>query len=158
MGKKNLWVLPTENSSRLYLGDNGNFVFGMLKTSIKSRNDDFTNQNIYITNDEEIKKGDWVTNGKKYAIKCYLDWFVDFFKTDRHIFPYKKIILTTSEDLIKDGVQAIDDSFLEWFVKNPSCEEVEIINTFDYIKKDYVSHSGYKIQITKENNLKINKL
>jgi hypothetical protein len=39
---------------------------------------------------------------------------------------YKKIILTTDQDLIKDGVQAIDDEFLEWFVKNPSCEEVEI--------------------------------
>jgi hypothetical protein len=36
-----------------------------------------------------------------------------------------KIILTTDQDLIKDGVQAIDDEFLEWFVKNPSCEEVE---------------------------------
>lgn len=39
---------------------------------------------------------------------------------------YKKIILTTDQDLIKDGVQEIDDEFLEWFVKNPSCEEVKI--------------------------------
>jgi hypothetical protein len=31
--------------------------------------------------------------------------------------------------LIKDGVQAIDDEFLEWFVKNPSCEEVEVVKT-----------------------------
>ena len=38
----------------------------------------------------------------------------------------KKIILTTNQDLIKDGVQAIDDEFLEWFVKNPSCEEVKV--------------------------------
>ena len=28
--------------------------------------------------------------------------------------------------MIQNGVQAIDDKFLEWFVKNPSCEEVEI--------------------------------
>ena len=34
--------------------------------------------------------------------------------------------MTTDQDLIKDGVQAIGDEFLEWFVKNPSCEEVEI--------------------------------
>jgi hypothetical protein len=27
--------------------------------------------------------------------------------------------------LIADGVQSIDDEFLEWFVKNPSCEFVE---------------------------------
>jgi hypothetical protein len=38
----------------------------------------------------------------------------------------KKIILTTDPDLIKDGVQAIDDEFLEWFVKNNSCEGVEV--------------------------------
>lgn len=36
------------------------------------------------------------------------------------------IILTTNKLLIKDGVQAIDDEFLEWFVKNPNCESVEI--------------------------------
>jgi hypothetical protein len=36
--------------------------------------------------------------------------------------------LSTDQDLIKDGVQAIDDEFLEWFVKNPSCERVEVIN------------------------------
>lgn len=39
---------------------------------------------------------------------------------------YKKIILTTDQDL--DGVQAIDDEFLEWFVKNSSCKEVEVEN------------------------------
>jgi hypothetical protein len=38
-----------------------------------------------------------------------------------------KVILTTNNLLIKNGVQAIDDDFLEWLVKNPSCEEVEVI-------------------------------
>jgi hypothetical protein len=37
-----------------------------------------------------------------------------------------KVILTTNKLLIKDGVQAIDDEFLEWFVKNPSCEFVKL--------------------------------
>lgn len=36
------------------------------------------------------------------------------------------IILTTNKSLINDGVQAIDDEFLEWFVKNPSCERVRV--------------------------------
>jgi hypothetical protein len=36
---------------------------------------------------------------------------------------YKKIILTTDLDLIKDGVQYIDDRV---FIKNPSCDEVEV--------------------------------
>jgi hypothetical protein len=39
---------------------------------------------------------------------------------------YKKIILATDPALIADGVQAIEDEFLEWFVKNPSCESVEV--------------------------------
>jgi hypothetical protein len=34
--------------------------------------------------------------------------------------------------LIKDGVQSIDDEFLEWFVKNPSCEFVEVDKNWNY--------------------------
>jgi hypothetical protein len=51
----------------------------------------------------------------------------------------KKIIMTTDQDLIKNGVQAIDDEFLEWFVKNPSCEDVEINWTMPAynVKKEY---------------------
>ena len=40
----------------------------------------------------------------------------------------KKIILTTDPSL--DGVQKIDDEFLEWFVKNPSCEEIEVESNY----------------------------
>jgi ferritin len=73
---------------------------------------------FFITSEEEIK----------------LDWYLDttvnmLFKNDKIFlngFGYKKIILTTDTQLIADGVQAIDDEFLEWFVKNPSCEEVEV--------------------------------
>jgi hypothetical protein len=39
----------------------------------------------------------------------------------------KKIIITDNKDLIAQGVQAIDNEFLEWFVKNPSCERVEYV-------------------------------
>lgn len=79
-------------------------------------------QNIYITNDEEIKEGDWVyyENGDLKGIHKVV-------KGQRpKTMILRKIILTTDQDLIKDGVQAIDDEFLEWFVKNPSCEDVEI--------------------------------
>jgi hypothetical protein len=106
---KNIHVLPTNKPSRLYL-DRGklwidNLVYGS------------NNQNIYITNDEEIKEGDWYLNNG-HLLKC----------AELKIrSSCKKIILTTDQDLIKDGVQAIDDTFLEWFVKNPSCEEVEVV-------------------------------
>jgi hypothetical protein len=81
------------------------------------------NNNIYITSDEEIKMDDWYlddTNSVRQAItECESYW--------THRKKYQKIILTTDEDLIKDGIQPIDEEFLEWFVKNPSCEFVEII-------------------------------
>jgi hypothetical protein len=48
-----------------------------------------------------------------------------------------KIILTTNKFLIKDGVQAIDDNFLEWFVKNPSCEYVKLKSIHGKKWKDY---------------------
>jgi len=46
------------------------------------------------------------------------------------------IILTTNDLLIKDGVQPIPDEFLEWFIKNPNCEEVEA-------EEVYFHGSGY---------------
>ena len=78
------------------------------------------NQNIYITSDEEIKEGDWFLEkaGRQYPIH-----WNDVDKLNRHC---KKIILTT--DPLLDGVQAIDDEFLEWFVKNPSREYVNFIS------------------------------
>jgi hypothetical protein len=115
---RNIHLLPTDKSSRLYLGDNGNFVFGMMQTSIQSRNDDFTNQNISITNDEEIKEGDWSFNEYQKTILR--------FNAGVGIGLCKKIILTTDPDLIAEGVQPIDNEFLEWFVKNPSCEEIKV--------------------------------
>jgi len=66
-----------------------------------------------------------------------------------------KIILTTDTKLIKDGVQAIDDEFLEWFVKNASCEEVKVDKAEHGIYKDDVYYKlsnkiFYKIIIPKE--------
>jgi hypothetical protein len=77
-------------------------------------------QYIYITSDEKIKELDWFLNIKSGAIGQHNGSESLLFKN------YRKIILTTDQDLIKDGVQSIDDDFLEWFVKNPSCEEVEV--------------------------------
>ena len=66
-----------------------------------------TDNYIYITSDEEIKEGDW-----------YLDTTINvLFKNDKIFLNgvgYKKIILTTDQDLIKDGVQAIDDESKKW--------------------------------------------
>jgi len=75
-------------------------------------------ENIYITSNEEIKDGDWFLTDDKRVEKCAPDWRAREW--------HKKIILTTDQDLIIDGVQAIDDEFLEFIVKNPSCEFVKV--------------------------------
>jgi hypothetical protein len=75
-------------------------------------------ENIYITSDEEIKEGDYYITPNNSILKSLGQMLTN-------VEDYKKIILTTDQDLIKDDVQTIDDDFLEWFVKNPSCEEVE---------------------------------
>jgi|688.fasta_scaffold19913_18 hypothetical protein len=99
---------------------------------------------LFITNDEEIKEGGYVFwEGKIYKYR-------DFMKMRTPVYTdYFSIILTTDTDLIKDGVQAIDDEFLEWFVKNPSCEFVNI-RPFKKFKGENEVEPIYKIIIPKE--------
>ena len=77
---------------------------------------------LFITSDEEIKEGDWNLPPSNIPVKHQGPKF----KGDEPLKCWKKIILTTDQDLIADGVQKIDDDFLEWFVNNPSCEQVEV--------------------------------
>ena len=123
---KNIHVIPTDKPSRLlYSGNNKNLLFS--KEPISFRTFERSPQNIYITSDEEIKEGDWFHYrhfGEDIISKADKNTdLVNINNSDRF---YQKIILTTDQDLIADGVQAIDDEFLEWFVKNPSCEKVEV--------------------------------
>ena len=119
---KNVHVLPTEKPSRLFLNKVNNKLLleDVSNTSLKNVLPSGSYQNIYITDDSEIKEGEWVVhNGiAKKATVTILAFGNEF---------AKKIILTTDTDLIKDGVQAIDDEFLEWFVQNPTCEVVGVI-------------------------------
>ena len=81
-------------------------------------------QHIYITSNEEIKVGDW------FILNFGLEKPELLIATKENIVAIKdnchKIILTTDPNLIKDGIQSIDDTFLKWFVKNPNCEFVEV--------------------------------
>jgi hypothetical protein len=128
---KNIHLLSTLKPSRLlYSGNNKNLLFS--KEPISFRTFERSPQNIYITNSEEIKEGDWffnpATKEALYASKEMISWNCD--TTQKHK-GWKKIILTTDQDLITDGVQATDDEFLEWFVENPSCEYVDVNDWMD---------------------------
>jgi len=112
--------------------------YGKTPTQIKIE-EYLINKNIYITSNEEIKKNDWyIADNKLYRAS------VDH-NPELYTYGCKKIILTTDQDLIKDGVQTIGDGFLEWFVKNPGCDEVEVKKDVT----DWVMH-GYKIIIPQE--------
>ena len=137
---KNIHVLPTDKPSRLY-NCFGKLEIGDYVTTRESLQ--VTNQNIYITSDEEIKEEDWYYLPRTNSVhKCIED--PAELNLERRL-GVAKIILTTDQDLIKDGVQAIDDEFLEWFVKNPSFEFVEVT---EYLDSGF--SYGYKIIIPKE--------
>jgi hypothetical protein len=130
---KNIHLIPTDQPSKLLFNpfnksfsiqkeDDGMFIndgkvsgadFWSLE---KASNNGFKPQHIYITSLEKIKEGEY------------------YLGDDNHIYNLvtsvnnngKKIILTTNTELIEEGIQSIDDEFLEWFVKNPSCEFVEV--------------------------------
>jgi hypothetical protein len=120
---------------------------------------DSENQHIYITSDSEIKEGDWFIYRCYKVCKCTGLSQSKQILTNKEIAKHKdygkpqglskKIILTTDQDLIKDGVQSIDDEFLEWFVKNSNCEEVEFANSLVRISS-FDWRTDYKIIIPKE--------
>ena len=100
-------------------------------------------QHIYITSDEEIKAGYYLDLADNSIVKVSEQELKLVKPYDK--LQFKNIILTTDTILIADGVQAIDDKFLEWFVKNASCESVEVKN---YKSSEYPLN--YKIIIPQE--------
>jgi hypothetical protein len=130
---KNIFLLPTDKPSRLYLED---VKFKL--TEYDYPNVDYAqNQHIYITNDEEIKEEDWV-----FGMDGIFQYKGKVNLPDVEL--PKKIILTTDLELIADGIQAIGNEFLEWFVKNPTCEYAHI---------GFIAHNDireYKIIIPQE--------
>jgi len=166
---KNIHVLPTDKPTTLFKDDFGNFIYSI---NIDQEQNHFEPQHIYITSDEEIKEREICIYGKSLFLVENIFYNSGAF---RHLSPkikikgkllpnmkagefdsmtpLNKIILTTDQDLIKDGVQAIDDEFLEWFVKNPSCEEVEVKydkDVFPYGVETSNGYGWYKIIIPQE--------
>jgi len=161
---KNIHILPTDKPSRLF------YIKKILvldrKKKIYSESyknlHEYKNQNIYITSDEKIKEGNYTyhrvfgvgkitnVNGKKCFVTIKLSSTDGSITTPwkRNIPDIKKIILTTDPQLIADGVQAIDDEFLERFVKNPSCEFAHL--GFKSIIGDSETKRTWKIIIPKE--------
>ena len=127
---KNIHILSTDQPSRLVK---------IKDTFFLTTTDDIpggTFYNIYITSDEEIKEGDWYYLPRTNSVhKCIEATELNL---ERRL-GVAKIILTTDPTLITDGVQEIDNEFLEWFVKNPTCEFIKVT------KLDYLTNRQYRI-------------
>ena len=96
---------------------------------------------LYIVNDiEEINKDTktcWCIDISCNELVLYQGVLPSY-----HYKYYKKIIMTTDKSINvlcscgkdcgakESGIQAIDKEFLEWFVKNPGCEEVLVTNLY----------------------------
>ena len=132
---KNLYLLSTDKPSILGRFIDTNNLFLRVSNDIPRGE----NVNIYITSDEEIKEGDYVVqiNFEKtntQVIKCETEFQTKIANSKDGSFSKNKIILTTDQDLINDGVQEINDGFLEWFVKNPTCEFID----WDYKSNEFI--------------------
>jgi hypothetical protein len=146
---KNIHVLPTDKPSRLFK------LAGDLHLYTELGFDPKRSRNIYITNDEDIKEGDWfiANNGVHKCIRVDENTSCPFITLNSkgeeigHFKTWKtKIILTTDFRLAPD-VQKIDDEFLEWVVNNPGCEMVEVK---PMLSNNGRAFFGYKIIIPRE--------
>lgn len=105
---RNVHILPTDKPSRLHLIEDVLMFTNKYKTSVCD-----SEVNIYITSDEEIKVGDWYYLPRTNSVhKCIED--PTELNLERRL-GVAKIILTDNPDLIAEGVQPIDNEFLEWF-------------------------------------------
>jgi hypothetical protein len=124
---KNIFILPTNQPSRLAIQLDCKPKYNLQLSKIESDwTDNWEKQHIYIISSEEIKEG---------VNQWYLDKFLNKPMNSggaKYSEKQNIIILTTDPILIADGVQAIDDEFLEWFVKNPTCEHVDVYKNWNY--------------------------
>lgn len=150
---KNIHILPTNDISRLH-EFGGQFILENKPTL------NFRSQHIYITSEEEIKEGDWFIR-KDSIYKCFKvhKTDIEFLTSINSVYcgsntfwskEYcKKIILTTDESLIVQGVQAVDKEFLEWFINNQDVDYVKITTSF----AENTWSENYKIIIPKHKSL-----
>lgn len=111
------------------------------------------NQHIYITFDEQIKAGDYCISHLNIIDEAKIHNSQTIFnpKTTEDLIALqscKKIILTTDQDL--NGVQAITNTFAEWFVENPNCEFIEVVEDENITDDGMNIYNTYKIILPQE--------
>ena len=102
---KNIYIIPTDKASKLFFNkiENKFIIDNHFEDTIKESW--FQDYNIYITSDEEIKEGDGFLDDNNSIGQSYKLSHVQFANP-------KKIILTTDQDLISDGIEQISENAL----------------------------------------------
>jgi len=145
---KNIFLIPTPKESRLWRDlDSKKLRFDNISTPNSNECTKCSNEYMYITTDSKFVRDEYITDGIE-VMKATPKLVDAQGLVDRR--DWKKIIITTDPELIKEGVQSIDDEFLEWFVKNPSCEEVETERFYTMSQSTY-SGIEYEIIYPKKN-------
>ena len=151
---KNVHLLQTEVYPAKLQLDRDYGTLTIFDEPCVSNGQDFVGANMYITSNEEIQIGEWcfeIYNRESTAVAPrFIDennntWWLrqinmSVSADDANC---KKIILTTDVRLIKDGVQAIDDEFLDWFIKNQK-REIPIITTTVNNESRYTTNIGFE--------------
>jgi hypothetical protein len=139
---KNIHIIPTDKPTSIFKSGN-NLLFSIMN-KVRTNHEGF---HIYITSDEDINENDYIIakDGRLVQVSYLLS---------KDLEGASKVILTTDKELIQYGIQAIDDDSIEWFVKNPSCEFVEVELKTKQLVKPYDVYneivSYHKIIIPKE--------
>jgi hypothetical protein len=114
----------------------------------------------YITNNEEIKNGDYLVqiNFEKtntQLIKCEKEFQTKIANDKYGSYTKNKIIMTDDPKLISEGIQPIDEDLFNYLYNTPDCEKVHIkIYCCEKISDDYCDFKcdkqTYKVIIPKK--------
>ena len=122
---KNIFLIPTDKESRLWRDlDSNKLRFDNISKPNSNECTKCSNEYVYITTDSKFVRDEYITDGIE-VIKATPKLVNAQGLVDRR--DWKKIIITTDLELIKDGVHPIGEEFLKWFVLNPTCVKVEVV-------------------------------
>ena len=136
-------MLPTNEKAPITLGLNDIMIFdNYFHTAIQNRNENFINQHLYITSDDNIKEGDWLLDIRTNKIAQNGNNSIKIFNDN-----IKKIIATT--DILQILNDYRDDDGSKFYLPQPSTvfiqRYVEYYNKGNQIVDVLVEYEAYMI-------------
>lgn len=140
-------LVPTDEASKLhYFSGNKEGLYLYKEDNVIPRNPYCKNQLVYIISDDSIRENDWCIDMNKEVFQHLIHFPISIGQ--------RKIIMTTDAKLIANGVQKIDNSFLEWYILNPTRSDIEV-NLVKYINSSFPRDYYEKFKIAIPNNISL---